>query len=243
MSGDEKSEEYQRPAPRQPIFLLPRVVTVLCGLLVAVHGAGLVLGPAVDEQLTFWLGYIPLRFIAGLETPSDWLPLLWTPLTHALLHANWEHLLVNVAWLAVFATPVARRYGSWPTVIIFAISAVAGAAAFTATNLYEGTFLVGASGGVAGLTGAAVRFIFQPVVVGRNAETGEPVVLGRRLASLTELMRNPRSRWFTLIWVALNAAIPLLPLLGGEAVPIAWQAHLGGFAAGLLMAPLFERRR
>ena len=95
---------------------------------------------------------------------------------------------------------------------------------------------------MAALTGASVRFIFQPVIVAEDPETGRRVVLGRRLASLADLMRNPRSRYFTLVWVVLNAAVPLLPLLTGAAIQIAWQAHLGGFFAGLLLAGLFERR-
>jgi membrane associated rhomboid family serine protease len=67
-------------------------------------------------------------------------------------------------------------------------------------------------------------------------------VLGRRLASLREVFANPRSRFFTLIWLVLNAAVPLAPLLLGGSLGIAWQAHLGGFFAGLLMVGLFERR-
>lgn len=243
MSEDGNSQEDQPDNVRQPVFLLPRVVTILAGLLFAVHLASSVFGPSLAHELTLWFGYIPLRFLAGTENPTDWVPLLWTPVTHALLHANWEHLLLNVAWLAIFATPVARRYGDWPTAIIFAAAAAAGAAAFTATSLYDGTFLVGASGGVAGLTGAAVRFIFQPLIVGRDQETFEPVALGRRLAGVREVMRNPRSRWFTLIWIVLNAAVPLLPLFGGGEIAIAWQAHLGGFAAGFVMVPLFEKRK
>ena len=243
MSDDEKTKEDQGPAGRQPVFLLPGVVTLLCGLLVAVHVAAGILDADGTRQLTFWFGYIPLRIVAGFENAADWLPLLWTPVTHALLHANWEHLIMNTAWLAIFATPVARRYGAVPLVVIFTLSAAAGAAAFTATSLYDARFLIGASGGVAGLTGAAVRFIFQPLVVARDPLTDRPVVLGRRLASLADLIRNPRSRWFVFIWVALNAAVPVLPLvIGGDAFPIAWQAHLGGFAAGLLLIPLFERR-
>jgi membrane associated rhomboid family serine protease len=42
--------------------------------------------------------------------------------------------------------------------------------------------------------------------------------------------------------VILNGAVPLVPLVTGEAIAIAWQAHLGGFLAGLLLVPLFERR-
>lgn len=240
MSGERKDEADQDAGARQPIFLLPGVVSALIGLMAAVHIAAAFLDVEGHRELTYWLAFIPLRFVASQST-EDWLPLLWTPVTHAFLHAGWEHLLINCAWLAIFGTPVARRYGPVATVALFLIAAVAGAAAFTATSLFTGAFLIGASGGVAGLTGAAIRFMFQPVIVRPDAETGQPVVMGRKLASLAEVFGNPRSRWFTLVWIVLNAAVPFLPMLGGGEVSIAWQAHLGGFAAGLLLVPLFER--
>lgn len=242
MSDDQKEQEDQPAKANQPIFLLPSVVTILGGIMVALQAASEFLGPRGVGELTFWLGFIPLRIFAGLENPADWVPLIWTPFTHAFLHAGWEHLFINVAWLAIFGTPVARRYGARATVALFLVAAAAGAAAYVLTDFYSVVVLVGASGGVAGLTGAAVRFIFQPVVYGRDPETGLPVALGRRLASLADVFRKPRSRWFTLIWIGLNAAIPLLPALGGASINIAWQAHLGGFLAGLLLVPLFERR-
>ena len=228
---------------RQPIFLLPGSVTVLIGVLVAIQLADtLVFNEFTRQLFTVWFAFIPARLLASESIPGGLLPLLWTPFTHAFLHAGFEHLLLNSAWLAIFATPVARRYGAWPTLAIFLLSAAAGAIAFGVTTLPEIQILVGASGGVSGLTGAAVRFIFQPLVVGRDPDTEEPVVLGRHLASLRQLFANPRSRNFTLFWIILNAAVPLLPAFTGAPLSVAWQAHLGGFVAGLLLAPLFERR-
>ena len=243
MSDEQKPQENQGSTGPQPVFLLPSVVTALCGLVVAVHLArSFAFNDEGDMQFTLWFAFIPIRLIAGGQIDGGWLPLLWTPFTHAFLHAGWDHLLLNVAWLAIFGTPVARRYGAGATVILFLASSAAGALAFAATTLPGFQLLLGAAGGVAGLTGAACRFVFQPVIVARDPESGEPRVLGRRMASLMDLARHGRARFFILVWVVLNAAVPLLPLLTGQDIQVAWQAHLGGFFAGLLLAPLFEQK-
>ncbi len=228
---------------REPVFLLPGVVTALIGIMVAIHLAStFVLNQDGYGQLVFWFAFLPLRIVAAGENLSLALPLIWTPFTHALLHGGWDHLLINMAWLAIFGSPVARRYGSVPMLLIFFVAAAAGAALFAATTLWSGAYLVGASGGIAGLTGAAVRFIFQPVLVRKDSETEETIVVGRRLASFADLAKDTRARMFVLIWVVLNAAVALLPMLIGTNVEIAWQAHLGGFFAGILMVGLFERK-
>ena len=243
MSEQDGDPANSRRAGREPVFLLPGDVTAMIGALVAIYLAStLVLNQAGQLQLVFWFAFQPLRIVAGMDDLSLAVPLIWTPFSHALLHAGWEHLLVNTAWLAIFATPVSRRYGAGPMLAIFFVSAAAGAALFAATTLYSGSYLIGASGGVAGLTGAAVRFIFQPIIVAQHPETGERVVLGRRLASFGDLWRDGRARFFILIWVLLNAAVPLLPLVTGTQMSVAWQAHLGGFFAGILLVGLFERR-
>ncbi|WDR03681.1 rhomboid family intramembrane serine protease [Devosia algicola] len=227
---------------RQPIFLLPGIVTALIGLITAIHiAATLVLNQNGQLQLIYWFAFLPARIAASTQQLDLALPLIWTPFTHALLHAGWEHLIFNMAWLAIFGTPVARRYGAIPMLVIFFLTSAAGAAFFAVTDWNSGAYLVGASGGIAGLTGAGVRFMFQPVIVTQHPETGERIVLGRKLASLSEVMREPRARTFSLFWLILNAAVPLYPLFTGEVVQIAWQAHLGGFIAGFVLVGLFER--
>ncbi|HEY4199950.1 MAG TPA: rhomboid family intramembrane serine protease [Devosiaceae bacterium] len=240
----EQGPEPEAGVPaRQPIFMLPAVVTALAGIMLVIQlASSLILNDDGLQQLTLWFGFIPYRLIAPDQVPGGYLPLIWTLFTHAFLHAGWEHVLINVAWLLIFATPVARRYGAMPTLIVFLISSAVGAVAFAATTLPSVQVLVGASGGIAGLTGAAMRFIFQPLVVAPHPETGQPVILGREIASLKDIWRNPRARNFSLFWIVLNAAVPILPAFTGDSVQVAWQAHLGGFIAGLLLMPLFERR-
>jgi membrane associated rhomboid family serine protease len=241
MSDTPESPELQGKPPRQPIIMLPLVIIVLGGLMLAIEAVqSFFLNEQAQTFLASWFGFPSIGLIATGEIPGGFWSLLWTPLTYDFLHAGWEHVLGNVVWLVVFGTPVARRYGAWRTLVIFFASSIIGALAFGITEVGTIAILIGASGGIAGVTGAAMRFIFQPVIVGRHPETGEPVALGRKMATVPELLRSPPARIFILVWVVLNCLVPLLPLFLGEDVQIAWQAHLGGFFTGLFLVPFFE---
>ena len=249
MSDEQKPQSNQSVRPesqRQPIFNLPTAVLVLCGLLLAIQLANdVVLNPDGRDALAVWFAFVPYRLIdTSGELPGGWWPLLWTPFTHAFLHAGWEHVGLNVVWLAIFGTPVAQRYGAGRMLVVFLGGAFFGALAFAATTLPQVQVLVGASGGIAGLTGAAVRFIFQPPVIVVDEKTGERHFAGRRLATLGEFARNPTARFFSLTWIILNGIVPLIPMFTGNTdFQVAWQAHIGGFLAGLLLVPLLERRQ
>lgn len=241
MTETPESQQNQRQGTREPAINLPGGILALLALMLAVHLArSLVLNERSDLLLLIWTAFTSLRITVPDELPGGMLPLIWTPFTYAMLHADWLHLGFNSVWLAAFGTPVARRYGFWPMLVLFFVSSAAGAALFAAFP--SAGILIGASGGVAGLTGAACRFIFQPVIVHRDPQTGEQRVLGRQLATFGELVRDRRAGVFILVWIAGNAVVPLLPDLFGGTGTISWQAHLGGFLAGLLLVPLFERR-
>jgi membrane associated rhomboid family serine protease len=247
MSGDENPQLHQAPAAgpeRQPVFLLPLAVTALCGLLLAIQLAdSLVLNDQGREAVLTWLAFVPYRAIDPAGVDGGLWPLLWTPFTHAFLHGGWEHVGLNVVWLAIFATPITQRYGAARMYVLFLGGAFIGALAFAATTLPQVQVLVGASGGIAALTGAATRFIFQPPVVAVDPDTGERKLLGRKLATLGEFVRNPTARFFALTWLVLNGIVPIIPMFtGSDAVQIAWQTHIGGFLAGLLLVPLLERK-
>ena len=84
----------------------------------------------------------------------------------------------------------------------------------------------------------ASRFIFQP----GGPMWGYQGALGRDLPALplTELIRDRRVLAFVAIWFGINI---VFGLVGGGSLSegeIAWDAHIGGFAAGLLLFGFFD---
>src|SRR5690606_11324342 len=89
----------------------------------------------------------------------------WTPLITAIfLHGGWLHLFINAAFLLAFGVPVARYLGSSLSsalmfFIFFLVCGVLGSLAYAAFDPSSRQLMVGASGAVAGLMGAASRLV------------------------------------------------------------------------------------
>ena len=172
----------------------------------------------------------------------------WTLVTHAFFHAGWTHVIVNAVWLLAFGGVVARRIGGVRLLVLFCMCAIGGALAHFA--VYSGDFMpmMGASGAISGLMGAASRFIFQPsgpVLGGIRLGPKEDGMKGEgALLSLKEMLRNPASLRFIGLWMLFNL---LVGVLGSSSLTdggnIAWIAHLGGFVAGVLTVPLLDNRK
>ena len=61
-------------------------------------------------------------------------------------------------------------------------------------------------------------------------------------ASLAATFRDPRFLMFLVAWIGLNALFGLGSVSIGEEADqqIAWQAHIGGFLAGLVLFNVFD---
>jgi membrane associated rhomboid family serine protease len=139
-----------------PMFDVPLVVLLLLGFLVLIHVLLNQLGSegqAIKEGI---LAFNPERFLgeaALAQLPgSKW----WSFLTSGFVHADWAHLGFNSIWLLIFGTPVARVLGSGRFLLLAGLSIIGGSAAILASYWGERISLLGASGGVAGLTAAAI---------------------------------------------------------------------------------------
>ncbi len=220
------------------MFNAPFLVVVLAGLLVAIHAATRWLGEDVQIWMLYAFSFIPQRLAEeGVATPVG--AQAWSFLTYAFLHGSWLHVISNSLWLVVFATPVVRFLGNLRSLLLMAVSAVAGAAAMLV--LYWGQFiiLVGASAAVSGAMAAAMPIMYAPGF--RTLALGVPI----QALSFGELLSNRNAVIFTALFFALQLLTGASEATTGTAFlaegVVAWEAHLGGFLAGLAMFYLMAR--
>jgi len=168
---------------------------------------------------------------------------LWTLLTYAFLHGSWTHVVLNTIWLIAFGPPVARRFGAPRFLAFMALTAVVSALAHWASAPMDFAPLIGASGSVSGLMGAVTRFMFEPgAPLGPQGFGSRGEIEAVPAASLRDILVESRTRIFLGIWLATNFVFgAFAQKLGLSDMPVAWVAHLGGFAAGLFLFGLFDR--
>lgn len=170
-------------------------------------------------------GMIPLVVRDVLPDPVPWLPDQLNFITYAFLHADWMHLLSNMLFLWIFGDNIEDAFGHLRYAVFYiACAALAGGAHFL-MNYGDNGPLIGASGAVAGVMGAYVLlypharlFVLAKIVI--------PIPL------------PIPAFWMLGFWIATQ----LFYAFGGSNEPVAWWAHLGGFAAGVALTFLFKPR-
>ncbi len=209
---------------RERVFNAPGAVI---GLIVMLIVGFLVQGHFGAQSMADAWGFAPVDLSSGRSV---------TLLTAMLLHGGWQHLLGNCAFALAFATPVARRLGDDGRGALaffgfFIICGLIGNLGYWAVDPSGAVPEIGASGAIAGMMGAASRLIGQS-----NGDLSP--FLSRTVIAMA-------ASWLLINVVFGLVFIGWLPGSGGA--PIAWQVHVAGYAAGLLLfAPLLSligRRR
>ena len=235
-SGDEGNIP-NRHGTGQPMFNLPAVIVWVLALMWALQLIrDFLLSRAQDVQVLIEGGFIPLRY--AIDTSEQSLAWLWTPLTYSLLHGGFAHLIVNSIWLMAFGAVVARRIGTSKFLIFWVFSAIASAALYWLVNQDSNVPMIGASGVVSALMGAAARFAFP-----MNGRFNRMYAHLLPRLTLAEAMTNRTVITYVAIWFGINA-LAAFGFSGGVAdgAQIAWEAHIGGFLFGFFVFPLFDSR-
>ena len=226
----------------EPIFNVPGPVLCFIGLMVAVHIGRSFLSPETDTWFVYAAAFIPARYNGelGLELPGGEVARYTSVVTHMFLHGDIVHLALNSLWLLAFGGAIAKRTGAVRFFLFSFLCGAAGAGAFYIFNVGLFAPVIGASGAVSGLMGGTMRFLFPAIDTGGFRQLSEDP-RSVRLMPLGEALADRRIQGASLAFVFIN----ILAIFGfggaQNSAGIAWEAHLGGYAAGLLLFGFFDR--
>ena len=213
---------------RQPALRAPAVVLWLIALLAAAHAVRTALSPAASADLIITYAFIPARYALSGSFWDQAIPFV----SYMALHGDWAHVVINCLWLLAFGPIVTRRFGTPLFLLFFLVCGAAAALTHLMLNWGGVDPVVGASGAISGLMAAGLRLLPGMFPWATPGETRMAPLLSRPILT------------FSVSWVVLNIAVGMVGagFLGSEGA-IAWQAHLGGYLAGLLLSGPFDALR
>ena len=191
--------------------------------------------PGVDVHV-FRDGFYPCAVDGPCHLPPGFHALPWYEgvFTGMFMHASWEHILGNMLFLWIFGNNVEDAFGHAAFFFWYLVAGVVAMATQTFVTLdYAGVRAasipnIGASGAIAGVLGA--YFVLYP--------------RARVLTLIFIIIREVPAFWFLGIWFALQAWTGGLALEQPEAGGgVAFFAHIGGFAFGVLSGLFLLRAR
>ena len=193
----------------------PLVNYAIIALNVAVYFYEMSLGPRAEVLLRTW-GLVPAEFnLVDLGTSM-------------FLHGSLMHLIGNMLYLHIFGDNIEDRLGH---VRYLVFSLLAGAAAGSLQALLNPTSqvpMVGASGAIAGVSGAYL--LFYPTARVVTLVPAFVILYTVEIPAVVFLLI-----WFG--WQFLSGVATLGADDGGGG--IAFWAHVGGFVAGAILGPAF----
>jgi membrane associated rhomboid family serine protease len=193
----------------------------------------LMMPPPVLEHFIYLFGIVPARY-----THPDWavwagIPFddYWPFLTSIFLHGGWLHIISNMWTLWIFGDNVEDRMGPARFVIFYVLCGLAAGIVHCLTNPDSTLPMVGASGAIAGVLGAYLfLFPYARVVV------VVPLFFFPFFFELPAVI-------FLGFWALSQFYSGVLSLASGWSLGgVAWWAHVGGFAAGIVLQFAFVRR-
>jgi len=216
-----------------PSRTFPVMTIALIALNVGVFVHQLSLGPARAASFVAAFGAVPAQITRAAAHAEGTLAAPLTLFSSMFLHGGLLHLLGNMVFLWIFGNNVEDATGHLRFLAFYLLCGLAGAAAHVAGNPGSTVPMVGASGAISGVLGA--YFLLYPF-----ARIVTLVFFG----FFAQTMNIP-AFFFLGFWFfvqALSGATSLGGRAGGGG-GVAFLAHVGGFAAGLLLILPFKQRQ
>jgi len=179
---------------------------------------------AGDDFIQRW-SVVPSRLLAN--PVGDFI----TVFTAMFMHGGWMHLIGNMLYLWIFGDNVEDRLGQAKFLIFYLLCGIVATFAQVLVNPNSNVANLGASGAIAGVLGAYLLMFPRSQV---------RVMMGRGIIPMPAL-----------VVIGFWAVLQLVNSFGAIAATeqtadtggVAYMAHVGGFVAGLILAPLMGGMR
>jgi len=186
------------------------------------------------QQLFLLFGFVPARYtypgwasLHGLS-PGNYSPFL----TNLFLHAGWLHIIGNMWFLHLFGGTVEDRMGHLRFLFFYLLSGLAANFIFFMVDPHSTVPEFGASGAIAGVMGAYILMFPKAQIL-----TLIPILFIPFLVNLPAFL-------YLGFWFLIQVLSGTLSLAShGEGGGVAWWAHIGGFATGMVLLPIFRNRK
>jgi len=214
-----------------PVTSTPVVTWALIGICVLVFAWQLGLDERGNQLAAFRYGVVPAVLLGESQLPPGLaaVPPSLTVVTSMFLHGGFMHLAGNLLYLWIFGNNVEDALGHTRFVLFYGLCGLAAALAQALHAPDSGIPMIGASGAISGVL--AAYLLYYP-----HARVTVLVPLGFILYT---------ARWpavFVLgVWFVVQVGSSLLAR--PDEPGVAWLAHIGGFAAGLLLATALRPSR
>ncbi len=176
---------------------------------------------ALMRFVTEW-SFVPARFLASPLSPHE----IATLFTSLFMHAGWLHVGGNMLYLWIFGNNIEDRFGRLGFAVFYIVAGLVATAAQLAAGGAVTIPQLGASGAIAGVLGAYA--ILYP---GASVVTIIPIFFFIEVARVPAFLVI--GFWFLLqLGNGIASLAPEVASSGG----VAWFAHIGGFATGLVVA-------
>lgn len=207
-----------------------RTTPVVTRALIAINVLAFLYEVSMGSYLGYFVrgwGLIPERLSLAFTGAEPLPPALLTVLTSMFLHGGWVHLIGNMWYLWVFGDNIEDRLGHVRFLGFYLVAGTVSAALHTLANPGSPIPTVGASGAIAGVLGAYAFAFPRARVI-----TLVPIFFFLQIMALPALLVLG-------LWFVVQIFSGSLALGTGATGGVAWWAHIGGFAFGVLFMATF----
>jgi membrane associated rhomboid family serine protease len=205
---------------------LPFVTCAIIATNVVVFCHEMQLGNGL-ERFVDAFGLIPARFHHAEDPVARLMPVF----TSMFVHGGLLHLLGNMLFLHIFGDNVEDRFGHVRFFVFYLGCGAVAAIAQIAASPHSAMPMVGASGAIAGVTGA--YFVLYPRA---RVSMLVPIFLFWQVIEVPAVL-------FLLLWFGMQLAYGMVSLGRPETGGVAWWAHVAGFGSGMIAALFLRPRR